>query len=78
MLGWRSRPYGKLATPRKVRLTVTVTEGKVRNGWTIRCRCRAAVPLVLELVTMLSRDTVHYPAIYSQVSRILDSVYKRT
>ena len=76
MIG-RVRSLGKLETPRIVRLTVTITEGKSRNGWSIRCRQRAAIPLLLQLVETLGRDTIHYPAIYSLVSRILDTVRPR-
>lgn len=73
MIG-RVRSLGKLETPRIVRLTVTVTEGKSRNGWSIRCRQRAAIPLLLQLVETLGRDTIHYPGVYSLVTRILDTV----
>lgn len=68
----RARALGKLDRPRRVRLSVIVTEGKTRCGWSIRCQYRGVMDHLLELIRVVRQDTIQYSHVHALTRKIID------
>lgn len=68
----RAKALGKVDRPRRVRLSVIVTEGKARCGWSIRCRHRGVMDHLLELIRMVRQDTIQYSSVHALTRKIID------